>query len=170
VTDDELQRGLGALEDTPDIRDYPIDALYAAEDREPPALDALTEVDAEREPAGAGKSGAQLGTRLMGTLAIDSARLDNVLRRLEEELARYGTAHVRGGGGAVFHAFETRCRCEGGLERSQPRRQRVERVCILEPGSVSIVKEVLRHGLGHAQPECVDRFMHLHRRRRRRRP
>jgi hypothetical protein len=38
---DELERGLGALPDSPDPRDYPIDALYAAEDATPPELDAL---------------------------------------------------------------------------------------------------------------------------------
>lgn len=35
------ERGLGALPDTDDPHDYPIDALYAAEDAEPPALDGL---------------------------------------------------------------------------------------------------------------------------------
>jgi hypothetical protein len=40
VTDD-LARGLGALPDSPDPRDYPLDALYTAEDVEPVALDAL---------------------------------------------------------------------------------------------------------------------------------
>lgn len=34
-------RGLGALPDSPDPRDYPIDALYAAEELAPPELDAL---------------------------------------------------------------------------------------------------------------------------------
>jgi hypothetical protein len=38
---DDLERGLGALADSDDPRDYPIDALYAAEDAEPPELDAL---------------------------------------------------------------------------------------------------------------------------------
>ena len=85
----------------------------------PPALHALAEVDAEREPAGAGKSGAQLGARLMGALAVDSARLDDVLRRLEGELARLADAAGcplcfapgnGAAGGATFpHAIMTPC-------------------------------------------------------------
>jgi hypothetical protein len=37
----DLPYGLGAIPDEPDPRDYPIDALYAAEDLEPTSLDAL---------------------------------------------------------------------------------------------------------------------------------
>jgi hypothetical protein len=41
VTDEILPYGLGAIPDEPDARDYPIDALYAAEDIEPTEPDAL---------------------------------------------------------------------------------------------------------------------------------
>ena len=41
MTDELLPYGLGALTDAPDIRDYPLDALYASEDIEPTAPDAL---------------------------------------------------------------------------------------------------------------------------------
>lgn len=41
MTELEIPHGLGALPDTDDPRDYPIDALYAAEDATPPELDAL---------------------------------------------------------------------------------------------------------------------------------
>lgn len=38
---DDIVRGLGALPDSEDVRDYPMDALYAAEEAEPLELDAL---------------------------------------------------------------------------------------------------------------------------------
>ena len=41
MIDEPLPYGLGALEDEPDPRDYPLDALYAAEDIEPTEPDAL---------------------------------------------------------------------------------------------------------------------------------
>ena len=41
MTDEPLPYGLGAIPDEPDPRDYPLDALYAAEDIEPTEPDAL---------------------------------------------------------------------------------------------------------------------------------